>query len=283
MLRFELPVDRIEYLQLSLPAAGLVARWGTQVTPYTVAVWEDPGQPVWKIKGKHLHLSPDGEWVSVSDKEAGEVRVTRVGARKPAAVVARAKGADNVWTAVAPGGVAVAWKEDAFTVVRALPGGGPVARVKTGFGYDLRFSPGGRWLAEEGDRVFRAFDRNNDYKVARIPAPSFILAAVSDGPTAAITAGKGNAVAVWDVSAKSATATLKVGGDVSALAISGDGSRVLTATMEGAVALWDARGTQLRQYDWKVELPIAVAFAPDGTRAAVGGTDGQIVIWDLDD
>jgi WD40 repeat protein len=283
MLRFELPDDRIEYLQLALPAAGLVARWGSQITPYTVAMWDGPGKPQWKRKDEHLHLSPDGEWVSVFDRPSGEVRVTRVGAKKPASVVARAKGIDNVWTAVAPGGIAVAWKEDGFTVVRALPGGELVARVKTGFGYDLRFSPGGRWLTEEGERVFRAFDRNNDYKVARIPAPSFILAGVSEGATAAIVAGKGNVVTMWDISTKAATATLKVGEDVSALAISGDGRRVLTATMKGAVALWDASGIQLRQYDWKVEVPIAVAFAPDGTRAAVGGTDGQIVVWDRDD
>ena len=44
-------------------------------------------------------------------------------------------------------------------VVRALPGGEPVARVKSGWGVDLRFSPGGRWLTEAGERVFRVFDR----------------------------------------------------------------------------------------------------------------------------
>jgi hypothetical protein len=141
MLCFELPTDRVEYLQLAFPAAGpgLVARWGTQSTPFTVAAWDDPGRPPgWQLTDHPLHLSPDGEWVSVFDQGAGEVRITRVGAPGPAATVGRDRGADNVWTAVAPGGVAVAWKDDPLTVVRALPGG--------------------RWLTEKGERVFRVAD-----------------------------------------------------------------------------------------------------------------------------
>src|SRR5262245_22664485 len=123
---FELPTERVEYLQLAFPAAGqgLVARWGTQVTPFTVATWDAPGTPpVWQLRGRPLNLSPDGEWVSIFDKGAAKVKITRVGAKRPAVVVDRARGADNVWTAVAPGGVALAWKDGAVTVVRALPGG----------------------------------------------------------------------------------------------------------------------------------------------------------------
>jgi WD40 repeat protein len=285
MLRFELPTDRIDYLQLALPASGalLVARWGTQTDPYTVAAWGKSGKrPRWQLTDGRLCLSPDGEWVSVYDRKAGEVRVTRVGAKKPSAVVDRGR-ADNVWTAVAPGGVAVAWKDEPYTVVRALPGGEPVARVRAGFGYDLRFSPGGRWLTEEGERVFRVFDRANDYKVfARIRTPSFVLADVTDGLTAVVNAAN-STVAVWNLSGKSATATLPVGGSESALAISPDGRRVLTANQEGEVTLWDAAGARLRRYDWGVDTPIAAAFARDGLRAAIGGTDRQIVVWDLDD
>ena len=148
-------------------------------------------KPDWKITDKNLHLSPDGEWVSVFGKSVGEVQIIRIGARKPIAVVPRDKKADNAWTTVAPKGAAVAWKDKGFTVVRALPGGEPIARVKSGFGYDLRFSAGGQWLTEVGEQVFRVFDRSNSYKViARIPAPSFILADVS-GETAVVTSGKG--------------------------------------------------------------------------------------------
>lgn len=44
MLRFELPTDWVEYLQLAFPATGLglVARWGTRTIPFTVAAWDEP-------------------------------------------------------------------------------------------------------------------------------------------------------------------------------------------------------------------------------------------------
>jgi WD40 repeat protein len=287
MISFKLPTDKIEHLQLAFPAAGpgLVASWGTQFSPFTVATWDAPNTPPgWQLTGRPLHLSPDGEWVSVFDQGAGKVRITRVGAQGPATVVDRDKRADNVWTAVAPGGVAVAWMDDVRTLVRALPGGEVVARVKTGWGVDLRFSPGGRWLTELGERVFRVLDRNNGYRVlARIPTPRHTLAEVTDGLTAVVTAPDRSAVAVWDLSSKSATAALQVGGWVSALAVSADGQRVLTGSSDGEVTLWDAAGSRRWRYDWGVKAPIAATFARDGMRAAIGGTDGRIVVWDLDD
>jgi hypothetical protein len=44
-------------------------------------------------------------------------------------------------------------------------------------------------------------------------------------------------VSVWDLSAKSATAALQVGGSVSALTVSANGRRVLTGNLEGEVTL----------------------------------------------
>src|SRR5262249_23230754 len=151
-----------------------------------------------------LCLSPDGEWVSVYDRKSGEVRVTRVGANEATAAVDRGA-SDNVWTAVAPGGEAVAWKDGPVTVVRALPGGGPVARVKSGWGVDLRFSPGGRWLTEEGEQVVRVFDRNNNYRVfGRMKGPRHHgNPCVTDGLAAAVVAPGNRSVNVWDLSEKS--------------------------------------------------------------------------------
>src|SRR4051794_19874935 len=99
MITVQLPTERIEYLQLAFPAGGpgLVARWGTQFTPFTVAAWDNlTTPPVWPLTDRPLQLSPDGEWVSVFDKGAGQVRVTRVGAQGPAATVARDRQAENV-------------------------------------------------------------------------------------------------------------------------------------------------------------------------------------------
>jgi WD40 repeat protein len=281
-----LPTDRIDYLKLAFPASGLglVARWGTQFTPYTVTSWDNPGMPpAWQLTDGRLCLSPDGEWVSVFDKDAGKVRITRVGAQSPTAVLPRDRAADNLWTAVAPGGVAVAWKDGPLALVRAIPTGELVAQIKSGWGVDLRFSPGGRWLTEFGHRVYRVFDRTNNYRAfARIPTPSFMEAEVMDGLMAVIAEYKGT-VSVWDLSRKPAIASLPVGGSVSALAISADGKRVLTGNLEGEVTLWDSAGVLQRRFDWGVKKPIAATFSADGLRAAVGGADGQIVIWDLDD
>ncbi|HUR53580.1 MAG TPA: WD40 repeat domain-containing protein [Gemmataceae bacterium] len=283
----QLPTDRIEYLKLALPSAGpgLVAEWGTQITPFTVAAWDHAGMPTgWQLTSQTLNLAPDGEWVSVFYKPSREVRVTRVGAGGPSAVVRRPGKTDNVWTAVAPGGVAVAWKDDTVTVVSALPGGGEIARRKTGFGFDLRFSPGGRWLTERGHPSFRVLDRTNDYRVfARLPTPRDWWAGVTDGATAVITDMDRGTASVWDMTTNSATAVLPAGRWASAAAISADGRRVLTGNTECDVSLWDAGGERLRQYAWGVNTPIAAAFAADGTRAAVGGTDGRIVVWDLDE
>ena len=84
-----------------------------------------------------LNLSPDGAWVSVFDEVAGKVRITRSGSAATGSRGGLVTGAVDVWTAVAPGVLAVAWKHDAQTVAHALPGGEPVARVKSGSGFDL--------------------------------------------------------------------------------------------------------------------------------------------------
>lgn len=97
------------------------------------------------------------------------------------------------------------------------------------------------------------------------------------------TAQDRRSVNVWDLSSKSVTATLALGGWVTAVAISADGRRVLAANGQSEVTLWDTAGARLQSYDWGVKVPIAAVFAPDGMRAAVGGMDGQVVVWDLDD
>jgi WD40 repeat protein len=286
MIRFQLPTDRVTYLQLAFPACatGLVVRWGH---PYTVATWDGAGRPLgWQLSALFSPcLSPDGEWVSSIEERGRKARIIRVGAAEPTAVLEVGEKAAGAWSAVAPGGVAVAWKDDQFTVVRALPGGEPIARVKSGWAIDLRFSPGGRWLTEKGVRVFRVFDRANNYKAfARVPTPSYAVPDVTDGTTAVVNTRDENVVAVWNLPAQSPAVALAVGGPTCALALSADGRRVLTCRRDDEVALWDAAsGACLQRYNWKVAKPIAAAFSRDGMRAAVGGEDGQVVVWDLDD
>ena len=234
MISFQLPTDRVHNLQLAFhkEGAGLVASWRSSHSSCTIVSWDNLEQnPDWQLSDILLYLSPDGEWVSLFDKEIGEVRITRVGQSEPTAVIERDKSARNVWTAVAPDGVALAWKEEPHTVVRSLPDGEVIAQVRTGFGVDLRFSPGGRWLTEKGKRVFRVFDRSDDYRViARIQTPRFKLAEVSDGLTAVVTTSD-STVSIWDLSSNTSTTSLQVG-SVSTLAITADGERVLTGSTD---------------------------------------------------
>jgi hypothetical protein len=75
------------------------------------------------------------------------------------------------------------------------------------------------------------FDRNENYRVfARIPTPRHMLAEVTDGLTAAVTAPDRSTMAVWGLSGQSATAALRVGGWVSAPAASADGRRCSPGT-----------------------------------------------------
>lgn len=285
MLSYQLPTQEVDYLDLVLPSSGigLVARWGTQFTPRTVATWDEPeSKPKWKKTAELLFLSPDGKWVSQLDRETGEMKITQVGGKKPT-VLSRGK-VEDVSTAVAPGGAVVAWKHANQIIVRSLPSGDPVAQVKSGWGANLQFSPGGRWLTEQGVRVFRVFDRTNNYRLfASIKTPRHIIADVTDDLTAVITTPDRSTVSVWDLSQKKVMATLSVGGWACTLAISPDGKQVLTGNTDGDFTLWDVKGNRLREYDWGIACPIAATFSQDGTRAAVGGTDGKIVVWDLDD
>jgi WD40 repeat protein len=52
--------------------------------------------------------------------------------------------------------------------------------------------------------------------------------------------------------------------------------------MSGAVALYDAEArTELKRYQWPLDLVTALAFSADGLRCAAAGP-GKVVIWDVD-
>jgi WD40 repeat protein len=285
MLEFQLPTKEVDYLDIVLPATGvgLVARWGTQFTTYTVAMWDTPTpKPKWKRKGGLL-LSSDGEWVSEFDGEAGEVRITRVGTRKTF-TVERREPSENAWATVSPGGTCVAWKQKNRTLVKRVADGELLSDAKVGEGFKVQFSSGGRWMTEEGWKAFRVFDCHNKYRrVASIKTDRHIVTDISEVELAVLTMPERDSVTVWDLANKKAAATFTVGGWICGLAISPDGKRILAGNTDGRFALWDSEGTLLKEYDWGIACPLAPTFSRDGTRAAVGGDDGKVIVWDLDD
>ncbi|XVV16728.1 NB-ARC domain-containing protein [Actinoplanes sp. CA-131856] len=71
-------------------------------------------------------------------------------------------------------------------------------------------------------------------------------------------------------------------GDVTAVAVSPDGSAVATARVDRTVSIWSLRGRGLvARLAGHTDLVRAIAFAPDGTWLATAGEDRSVRIWDV--
>jgi WD40 repeat protein len=68
-------------------------------------------------------------------------------------------------------------------------------------------------------------------------------------------------------------------GEIEAVALSPDGTRVAAATAEGAVRLWDRKTRESRLLVGHRGAARDVAFSPDGTFLVSAGDDGTVRIW----
>jgi len=68
-------------------------------------------------------------------------------------------------------------------------------------------------------------------------------------------------------------------GEIQAIALSPDGTRVAAATAEGAVRLWDRKTRESRLLAGHRGAARDVAFSPDGTFLVSAGDDGTARIW----
>jgi WD40 repeat protein len=85
----------------------------------------------------------------------------------------------------------------------------------------------------------------------------------------------------WDLDSPRGRQLCPHQADVSALALSSDGSRLAVADFANGVTLLDtASGRTLARCQGHVEPVFALAFAPDGTMLASGAKDGSIRLWD---
>ncbi len=166
------------------------------------------------------------------------------------------------------------WRTDSTSEPRTFRvGGGKVLDV--GVSRD-----GGRVL---GVSPSRAVVWSDGDELARIGTARVLSGALSPDGTIAATGHHGGTVRLWRVESGRLLRELRPPGPpaaVTAVAFSGDGSRLAAASGRRAV-VWDLRGTAapvVRAHESDVAT---VAFSPDGRRLATGDNDGVVRVWSL--
>ena len=120
-------------------------------------------------------------------------------------------------------------------------------------------------------------------ELARIGTARVLSGASSPDGTIAATGHHGGTVRLWRVESGRLLRELRPPGPpaaVTAVAFSGDGSRLAAASGRRAV-VWGLRGTAapvVRAHESDVAT---VAFSPDGRRLATGDNDGVVRVWSL--
>lgn len=240
-----------------------------------------------------LCLSPDGRLLAAST--GGTVKVwnttdgTLAGTWQPKQYLVS-------WAQFAPDGKSLLTEADRGTpgghdvVLWSVPSGEPIRRLEghTTLIYGLAFD-GHRAVTcgASGDTV-RVWDVDAGKETAALPATATVPVLLPG--ERAVTATGGEAT-VWDLAAGKPLATLKeTGGNIYALALSPDGSRLAEGS-SSVIRIWDLStyaGTVLADSHSGGEPeagPVgeveALAWSPDGTRLAAGGYEPVVRIWDV--
>jgi eukaryotic-like serine/threonine-protein kinase len=162
-------------------------------------------------------------------------------------------------------------------------------RGHTGAVSDVAFHPidGSRLVSAGTDGTVRMWDVWTGKQLGDLRGPPStwrVRAAYSpDGRRlAAVSAGPGLPVTVWDVATEKELCSFSSQNDLMmCLAFSPDGERVASTGYDQIVHVWDATTAQevtaLTGHSWPI---FAVAFSPDGRHLASGGGDSTVRIWD---
>jgi eukaryotic-like serine/threonine-protein kinase len=152
--------------------------------------------------------------------------------------------------------------------------------------WSLVFSRDGRTLASgSSDGLVKLWETSNhaERAVLNFGTGEWVrgLAITPDGKTLA--SSHQRVVRLWDVARRQPVADLKGHTEeITAMAISPDGTILATASRDQSVILWDLRSRRRLQsiadnQGWVND----VAFSPDGKTLAFGVMDGKVKLWDV--
>ncbi|WP_433250728.1 WD40 repeat domain-containing serine/threonine protein kinase [Streptosporangium sp. CA-135522] len=252
----------------------------------------DGGEPLVSSVGfePEATVSPDGRWAAVAERQ-GEVEVWNLTAGKRAftrrtdgPVTSRGE-REAPRIAFSPDGATLAVGGDTSIVLldpaRGKQRGEPFASVGDG---SLRFSPDGRFLAEQAEEALYLWKVADRTISARFPVTTMGKARfTADGRTLRYPTEHGSVVSI-DISAVTHTDTLNVPRERSGWesAVFAPGGRVLAYANLGVVRLWDPTRLAPIGGPLAVDAGSAGAFSPDGRTLAIPRRDGSAVtLWDV--
>jgi WD40 repeat protein len=160
--------------------------------------------------------------------------------------------------------------------------GEPVLQTEIG---TLAFSPDGKYLACNGDRVIHLWSPETGKPYSdrgSRPLGKTTVSIRHDG-SRLISNGGGTEVRIWDVTTRKAIITLPSEEPILALAFSPDGKSI-AGSLRDEIRLWDANGQFVADWHGPEEPVTTLAFSPDSTLLASGSDRGDTVwIWRVAD
>jgi WD40 repeat protein len=150
----------------------------------------------------------------------------------------------------------------------------------------IAFSPDGKYLACNGDRIIHLWNPENARPCADIGPRTSARTTVSLDPTGTklLSNGGGSTARIWNTQSRQVVATLPSDAPLHALAFSPDG-KWIAGSVNQKVRLWDAAGNVVATWEDGPEEPITTfAFSPDSKLLATGSEHGLAVwIWRVAD